>query len=144
MRKKRGESPYDDYSRDESLSDMYRRKPRWGDYVTVAIIGLAAAVIVLLLVGGTGDTVVITHIGETLERVDLSVVSGEPYTYTVHGVYTTVVTIENGEAYISQSTCPGQDCVHAGAISKAGESIVCLPNQVSVSIEGGYLDVLSK
>ena len=37
---------------------------------------------------------------------------------------------------MTDSDCPTQDCVHTGAISRAGQSIVCLPAQVVVHLEG--------
>ena len=41
---------------------------------------------------------------------------------------------------VTQSDCPGQDCVHSGAVSRAGQSIVCLPARVIVRLEGGQKD----
>ena len=41
-----------------------------------------------------------------------------------------------GPAPVPDSDCPTQDCVHTGAISRAGQSIVCLPAQVVVHLEG--------
>lgn len=37
---------------------------------------------------------------------------------------------------VSESDCPGRDCVHTGTITRAGQSIVCLPEQV-VRLSGG-------
>lgn len=42
--------------------------------------------------------------------------------------------IDNGEVYFSFSDCPDKLCVNQGAISRNGESIVCLPGRFSVSI----------
>ena len=41
---------------------------------------------------------------------------------------------------VSESDCPNQDCVHSGAISRAGQSIVCLPARVAVTLEGAASD----
>lgn len=46
-----------------------------------------------------------------------------------------VLVIEDGATRMERSDCPDQICVHTGCISRAGQSIVCLPNQVSVRIE---------
>ena len=54
----------------------------------------------------------------------------------ISGEYLNIVTIENGRAAISESDCPGADCVHSGWISEPGRSIVCLPNRVEVRITG--------
>ncbi len=45
--------------------------------------------------------------------------------------------IEEGSARMDWADCPDQVCVHHRAVSRKGESIICLPNQVVVSIESG-------
>ncbi|MDT3843631.1 MAG: NusG domain II-containing protein [Bacillota bacterium] len=42
--------------------------------------------------------------------------------------------IKDGKAAITESTCPDKVCVHTGWISQSGELIVCLPNQVVVTV----------
>ena len=46
----------------------------------------------------------------------------------------------DGAVYVTSSDCPNQDCVHSGAISRAGQSIVCLPARVAVTLEGSASD----
>ena len=41
---------------------------------------------------------------------------------------------------VTDSDCPTQDCVHTGVITRAGQSIVCLPAQVVVHLEGTASD----
>ena len=50
--------------------------------------------------------------------------------------YTLHIAAEGGAVSVTDSDCPTQDCVHTGAISRAGQSIVCLPAQVVVHLEG--------
>ncbi len=47
---------------------------------------------------------------------------------------------QDGAVRVSESDCPNQDCVHSGAISRAGQSIVCLPARVAVTLEGAASD----
>jgi hypothetical protein len=42
--------------------------------------------------------------------------------------------IKDGRAYISEATCPDLICVRTGYADEL-KSIVCLPNEVTVSIE---------
>ena len=49
---------------------------------------------------------------------------------------TNIVRIEDGKVLMESASCKNQVCVHTGRISHAGQSIVCLPNRVSVTIEG--------
>lgn len=52
---------------------------------------------------------------------------------TVSGVR---VVVTAGEAYVAQSPCPDGCCMAAGRISAQGRSIVCLPMEISVVMEG--------
>ena len=45
--------------------------------------------------------------------------------------------IEDGKADMVWADCPDKLCVNQKAISREGESIICLPNKVVVSIVGG-------
>jgi len=47
------------------------------------------------------------------------------------------VEISEGMVSVSEASCKNQVCVHHSAISRSGESIVCLPNRLIVRIEGG-------
>ncbi|MCC8067361.1 MAG: NusG domain II-containing protein [Clostridiales bacterium] len=47
---------------------------------------------------------------------------------------TNVLTISDGEAYMSDANCPDQLCVSMGHISSHNELIVCLPNSVVVQV----------
>ena len=38
---------------------------------------------------------------------------------------------------MAEASCPDQLCVHQPAIRYHGQTIVCLPHRVSVTIEGG-------
>lgn len=44
--------------------------------------------------------------------------------------------IKNGKAKITEATCKHKTCLKMGKISKAGESLICIPNQISIAISG--------
>lgn len=54
-----------------------------------------------------------------------------------------VFVISNGEVRMTEADCPDQICVHHRPISKVGETIVCLPNKVVISIEGEADGIIS-
>lgn len=55
-----------------------------------------------------------------------------------------ILVIEDGRAFMKSADCPDKTCVRSRAVSKVGESIVCLPNRVSVSVVGdGGVDIVS-
>ena len=44
--------------------------------------------------------------------------------------------IEDGSAYLKDTTCPDHLCEKMGKINSAGQSVICLPNRVIVEIIG--------
>lgn len=52
------------------------------------------------------------------------------------GEHVCMLEIEGRKARILESNCPDKICVKTGYISKAGESIICLPHKVIVEITG--------
>ena len=60
--------------------------------------------------------------------------------------HSNVVVIENGTVKMDSASCKNQICVEHGAISHGNDSIICLPNKVTVEIiagKGGEPDVIS-
>lgn len=47
-----------------------------------------------------------------------------------------IVTIQDGFADVTEADCRDSVCVESKRISKTGETIVCLPHKMVVSIEG--------
>ena len=60
------------------------------------------------------------------------------------GVYpigeTNIITVSDGEVRMTHADCPDQICVKTGSISRSGQSIVCAPNRMVVTITGGDKD----
>lgn len=53
---------------------------------------------------------------------------------TVHIQGTNILEIKNGEARMIDADCPDELCMHQKSISKNRESIICLPNKISVEV----------
>ncbi len=47
--------------------------------------------------------------------------------------------IASGKVRVRQANCPNQICVRSGWISRTGQTIICVPNQVILRIEGEAL-----
>ena len=112
----------------------------WDALVVLAVLALAGLLAArpFLAAKTAGElTVSVAIDGETVERCALSNYEGGMY--ESRG-YTLTVAVENGAVRVSESDCPNQDCVHSGAISRAGQSIVCLPARVAVTLEGAASD----
>lgn len=44
--------------------------------------------------------------------------------------------IQNQQVWMQDADCKGKDCVRQGKIKKTGQSIVCLPHKIVITIEG--------
>ena len=100
----------------------------------IALLAVAAALWFYLPRSQSGQlTVVISVAGEETRRVPLSDFTE---TSVTGGGYTLRVSTRDGGVAVTDSDCPTQDCVHTGVITRAGQSIVCLPAQVVVHLEG--------
>lgn len=49
---------------------------------------------------------------------------------------TNMLVICDGQAYIKEADCPDGLCIKQGSISQNGQSIICLPHQLVITIEG--------
>lgn len=100
----------------------------------IALLAVTAALWFYLPRSQSGQlTVVISVAGEETRRVPLSDFTE---TTVTGGGYTLRVSTRDGGVAVTDSDCPTQDCVHTGVITRAGQSIVCLPAQVVVHLEG--------
>lgn len=114
--------------------------------LAVVLLAVAAALLFYLPKTGSGDqlTLVITVGGQEQSRTPVTQLPDGPiriegrggYTLTLSPSYSDLPFSPEWSVRVSDSDCPGQDCVHTGAISRAGQSIVCLPAQVVVHLEG--------
>lgn len=113
-------------------------KPKPMDALVVIIV-VAFAVMTAVFVYGKnrGETLTATvkHRGQVAAQVALSTLTEEKK-ITIDGQYHLTVTLTKDGVSVTESDCPGQDCVHTGRITRAGQSIVCLPEQVIVTLEG--------
>ena len=53
------------------------------------------------------------------------------------GEHTNTLVIVDGTAQVVEAGCPDQVCVRQGVVRYEGESIVCLPHKLVVTIQGG-------
>lgn len=104
----------------------------------IALLAVAAALWFYLPRSQSGQlTVVISVAGEETRRVPLSDFTE---TTVTGSSYTLRVSTRDGGVAVTDSDCPTQNCVHTGVITRAGQSIVCLPAQVVVHLEGTASD----
>jgi len=95
----------------------------------ILFIAAAAAGIVLMSGAGSGSVAVVRVDGVVTRQVDLSV----DQTFRVGDVQ---LQVHDGAIAFIASDCPNKECIHAGWLKTPGSSAACLPNRVSVTVEG--------
>ena len=99
----------------------------------VFILAIALVGLCLLFFNGRktspGSSVVVEVDGKTVAS----------YPLDTDGVFvlnggTNTLEIKDGKARISDADCPNMQCVRQGWISRGGQSIVCLPNKLIVTV----------
>lgn len=114
-------------------------KKHKADIIVISII-LVVSIAVLLVIN-------LTQKPGTNAVVEIDGVKAGEYSLSEDGVYelnngTNVLVIENGQAYLNYSECPDHTCEKTGKIRYVGETIVCLPNKLSITITGNSDDAV--
>ena len=103
-------------------------KKRYTLWLAAGILVLAAGLwLFMRLTRKPGAEVVVTVDGTETAR----------YALSDTGRGTNLLVIQDGKAKVTEADCPDRLCVNQKAISYQGESIICLPHKLTVTIEGG-------
>ncbi len=111
---------------------------RWraGDTILIIAVLLAAALLLLglFLLPARGSAVQVTVDGRVIATLPLS----EDTTYVIPGTQgENTLVIRDGQAAVTAADCPDGVCVRHRPVSRAGQSILCLPHKVAVTVIGG-------
>lgn len=118
--------------------DQSRKKIIRNDIIVI-LTPLVIALILLiftLLPRSAGEFVTVSLEGEQIARYLLTENISVPVKNS-DGETLLIFNIENGAAFVSQPLCKDHSCERMGSISRAGESIICLPSQIVITVEGG-------
>lgn len=95
---------------------------------------------------GSAETIqaVVSVRGTVVRRIPLPVVT--PSSFVVQGrVGPSTVEIDGGRVRMQVAPCAGRICVNQGWIRKPGQSIVCIPGEILIRIEGtSLLDAVTR
>ena len=107
------------------------------DLLLIAGLLLLAGVLYLALNLGRqeGGVAVVRVDGAEVERHSLAL-NG---TFPLNGG-SNILVIRDGQAWLSEANCPDHICVKQGKIHYTGQVITCLPNRLTVTVEGGESD----
>ena len=119
------------------MKALFANKKLRVDLILIAALLLLSGVLYLVLRAGRqeGGVAVVRVNGVETERHSLSV-NG---TFPLNGG-SNILVIRDGQAWLSEANCPDLLCVRQGRIHYTGQVITCLPNRVTVTVEGGESD----
>ena len=118
------------------MSQNKKSKKRNDIILIAAILALATlAALVLLLTRTQGDRVIVTVNGETYGSYSLSKDTEMDIRTGESGKQLNRLIIKDGKAYVETATCPDGICASHKPISHDGESIICLPHKVVITVE---------
>lgn len=102
--------------------------------IIVASLAIGCILLITFLLLPTKDnaSVIVTLDGQVIKT--MSLYSNTTYTCQNNENYNVIV-VNNGIVNVKEASCKNQICVHHFPISKNGETIVCLPNKLVVSIK---------
>ena len=118
---------------------MLQTKITWQDVAVLLLVLLVALAMILIPVlcrPNATELVITTPEGSTSYLLSKS----QTLTVTSREVTLTVV-IENGAAYVLESNCRDGVCYRSGSISRSGETILCAPAGVTLTVKGGDRNV---
>lgn len=110
----------------------------------IVIISYISYITVNLLRNGEADTVVIYVDGKIEKKLDLN--KNQEYKVNVDNGYN-IIRIKDKKVRIKESDCSNQTCVNMGTISKDGQTLICLPHKVEVTIvsdDKSEVDVIAR
>ena len=114
------------------------------DIIIIALALLAALALYLVLqltAGGVATTVVATVNGREVLRKSLAV--NATYEIPNEDGRVNIIRVENGEVYMQEANCRDGLCIRQGRMKNTAKTIVCLPNEVVVSLEGDAQGVVT-
>ena len=119
------------------MKRLFANKKIRNDLFLIAALLLIAGILYLALNLGRreGGVAVVRVDGVEVERHSLSVDG----TFSLNGG-SNILVIEDGKAFLSDANCPDHICVKQGKIHYTGQVITCLPNRLTVTVEGGESD----
>lgn len=109
-------------------------KKGWHDGAMIALLLILSAAGYFVFAprkDSSGSSVKIQVDGATVATLSLQ--ENTAYEYR-DGNEKNVIVIENGSVYMAEANCTNQQCVLQGKIRHAGETIVCLPHRLVVSV----------
>ncbi len=120
----------------ENTGTPAKKKYRLDIIIIAAILLVSLSLLLIVTLSKEEGSVVVVEIdGATVATYPLD----KNAQYSLNGG-SNVLVIEDGVAYMNYSNCPDHTCEKTGKIRYVGQTIICLPNKIAVTIKGGNAD----
>jgi len=103
-------------------------------FIVVLLFVVSALGLCFYLFRGEGDSVVVTVDGKEFGRYSLTEDITVEIRTGAQNEELNLLVIKDGQAYVETATCPDGICAGHKPISREGESIVCLPHKVVITV----------
>lgn len=117
------------------------------DFIVIATVLGIAAVILAVLYGGNSRPGYAVRVEVNTEVVDILPLGEDIQKEIISENGSNTLVIKDGYASVTQASCPDGICVNHRRISRPGESIICLPNKVVITVisekETGEVDAVA-
>ena len=105
-------------------------KPFEAVIIGIILLGSIAAAVIMTLAGGGSKTAVI-HCGDVRQELALD----KDGLFRFDGI-DAEFEVKNGKIRLINASCPDKICEKTGYIGSSGQSIICVPNKITVSVVG--------
>lgn len=108
---------------------------RWADPLAILLLLVAAWMLTDRAAGMAKGAVATVRVnGAPVLELDLF----EEGHHSIHGpLGATLIETGEGSVRVTSSPCPNHICVKMGKISRNGQTLLCVPNHVSIEVSGG-------
>ncbi len=103
-------------------------------FIVVLLLVVTTLGLCFYLFRGEGDMVVVTVDGKEFGRYSLAEDVTVEIRTGAQGEELNLLVIKGGQAYVETATCPDGICAGHKPIKRDGESIVCLPHKVVITV----------
>lgn len=106
--------------------------------VIALLLALALYAVSQITLGTEASQVVVTVGGEEVLRRPLAM--SDTYEMKQDDGSVNVIRVENGAVFMLEANCRDGLCIRQGKMKNAAKTIVCLPHELVVSLEGEAID----
>lgn len=103
-------------------------------FIVVLLLIVTTLGLCFYLFRGEGDMIVVTVDGKEFGRYSLAEDVRVEIRTGAENEELNVLVIKDGQAYVESATCPDGICADHKPIQREGESIVCLPHKVVITV----------